>query len=91
MNNMGMEHNNRVALNNIRLSQQMQITRDRCEQGAMLLAVASLMMRRGISMKEALSMEHYDERIKLMMSEGVDESDAHGLCMLDLHTLIDAE
>ena len=85
---MNTEMNNRQALNDIAASQKMQHIKDYCELGAALSSIANIMMRKGVSAVEAMEPEYDNERIALMLSEGVDVQDAEELVQRDIETLL---
>ena len=82
--------NNQRAKQDLAFSQQMQRTKELCERGAALSSIAKIMMRKGVSAYEAMSDDYEQERIKLMMAEGVDGYDAEQLAKIDPEVLLNS-
>jgi transcriptional regulator len=83
--------NNQRAKQDFAFSKQMQRTKELCERGAALSSIAKIMMRSGITADEAMSNKYDQERIKLMMAEGVDGYDAEQLVRTDINVLLTSE
>lgn len=83
--------NNYRAKQDMAFAQHMQRTKELCERGAALASIAKIMMRKGVSAAEAMSDAYDQERIKLMMAEGVDGYDAEQLVKTDIDVLLNCE